>query len=184
MELHCIGAFDHQVDEYVGSPQMIGFVFARDVASLPASVCKVFDMDCEATKGPAFHASLKAIFGEDDQFICLVRGFYGSEKFQLASEPTTMTLKPVVTFAIEFEKATLEEYLKTGLLTGDPPVFEGKTRDFRWEPNGTWAWTSTQWEAARVGIYIDGDDIQLSFFGNGCPDEFLSPKFSAMTIIE
>jgi hypothetical protein len=47
---------------------------------------------------------------------------------------------------------------------------------------GTWAWTKKKWEPSGVGIYLDGDDTQLSFFGEGIPlDAFDTPEFSDMT---
>ncbi len=177
----CFGAFDHKLDDYIGSPQMIGFVFASDEASLPATISKLFDMDCETYSAPAMVTSLGKLF--ETSTSCFVRLFFGSDPEQLAGAGPLITLTPVVTFAVDFNKAAVDEYLKNGKLSGDPPVIEGSTHNFVWvKPTAVWAWTGKQWQPSGVGIYLDGPDIQLSFFGDDIPfDEFDTPMFSDMT---
>jgi hypothetical protein len=105
---------------------MIGLVFAKDLASLPATMNKQFDMDCETYNGAEMFKSFGKLFAVPASPSCFVRLYFGCHEDQLGEVGPVLTLVPVVTFAVDFDKLAVEEYLKTGALSGrDPPVIEG-----------------------------------------------------------
>ncbi len=178
----CVGAFEQTLEEFVGSPQMIGFLFARDRASLPLTVSKRFDMDCKTLGATEMFDSLGKLLSSVRPS-CLVGVYTGIGTDQLGQARPVLSLSPIVTFSVDFDKEAVDEYLKVGSLKRDPPVIEGSTRDFVWvNDTSTWGWTKEKWQPSGVGIYLDKDDIQLSFFGDDKPsDAFETPKFSDMS---
>lgn len=174
----CLGAFDHKVDEFVGSPMMIGCLFVNNDDDFPVSVTKTFDMDEQTYDSSKMQTSLSKL----DPKKCFLRLIRGSLPDQMdGSNPELVLSEVVCTFAVEFEAATFDEFLKNGCLSDDPPVLSARiVGDVAWASEGSsWMWANGKWKPEGLEIFIDGSNVTLSFFGPDIPNNaFDSLSFS------
>ena len=95
--MHCLGAFEQRLDEYIGSPRIVGFVFAAAMERLTERISKVYDQDCATVTGAVFHETFGRFFTARDASTCVVRAFKGGHPEQLTEAPVAVQLEPMVT---------------------------------------------------------------------------------------